>query len=758
MSGQPQMGHTICLNTRDAVTKSKGKFSIQISNNGPRTSALKISLGSLEFPMVQYTVEEDWNMLYFSEGIRISKEVSDFEVIESLYDKQTYSFVDNLVTVQLPLHLNAITNYSIYRDQICIECAHPHNLWSQANRSLVPLYTWSEIELVCSPLGRISISELFRNKSLSYKSPREFLIPITYWEECVGVSQAASGFLHTPTIPSPSAMALLLSNAYDRTNTTVQFKFTYDATTNKFALTIPFYPNDHSKLKITIKPTKLSRMLGYSSEVTKIFVQPDLQDRDFMTENYATVSQAPLAFESDPFENWFGVNLALGWYQPSHRPMCTGPPLSLTQELELSLNRLYFPIPDRIPDGSCTVYFLMFTDPSGFTHNCPVHPGKYSENGLAKHLETEMSKIAAASLPGCVFSVYFDKETHKFVFSCEYRNDAGQVSPAPFSLIFNHPAQFNPAKIGFSPIALHGSDTYTSTDAVHLPSLQDRCTSNVYKVSELGHQKRLRIQSCPLPNMQGLVVNYYNDDSILHVRTYVRNLPFAHGLQHGDLLSIGKASPASLLVWDENNSEWQSSDFASAPIAARYGKSAIVVSPEKLKTSKVGAFDLFLKVKNTPTLSDHLDTVLRLNTDLQPFNLCFSSTLSKSLKSNMLGYKEGVTQWGIDGCVETIDGVKMPPFLAPNVFSMDHPDYVLMYILEGKHSLTTHHFESNSSTTPFAKIVLYPMFREERMLPKEASFMGGEKMNLITVYFTNPDGTPYSFHGVDFSFSLNFVV
>lgn len=745
------LSHTICVNTADAVeTSSEGRFRLQISTNGPPTNAMKLSLGSLEFPMVQYTIENDWCMIYFSEGFRIFQDVSVFTFAETTYEHQP---VDRLVQVRLPLHLNPIVNYSILGTQICIECAYPHNLWPHPRRCIVPLYYWGDVELVCSPLGKVSLNELLANRCLEYKSEREFLIPTTFWEECVGVPHSKAGFLHTPTVPSPHALAELLTKCIDETSVTTSYRFAYDARANMFEFRATRFPEGKRKLRLSVFPTKLSRRIGYCSEVSATFSDSTLSEA-------ASHSDTPsLSLPANPFHDWFAVNLAEGWYQPSHRPMCTGAPLRLTEQLELSMNRLYFPILHPIASHTCTSHFMMFSDPSGFTHNCAVPPGKYTTVSLSRHLEREMTRLANTSLPGCVFSVHFDQDQHRFVFSCEHRNQAGKVLPAKFSLLLQHSTQFDPARIGFEASALHGSDTYLSSFPVYLPMAEGREQSNVYKVTEIGHLERIRIQSSPLPTMNALIVNYDEKESILHVRTFVHHLPFAHGLDVGNLVSIGKCPPTCLLVMDEETAEWKEAEFDSAPIAARYGTNAIVVDPVERKTaSEACPLDLFLKIKHTPSLSGHVDTVILLGTQVEPFNLCFSPSLPNSVKCGMLGFHEGATQWGLDGTIRTAGLHRLPPFDAPRVLSMDHPDYVLMYLLDGKRSITTHHFDRGTATAPFAKIVLYPMFREERMLPKEATCFGSEKMNLITVYFANPDGSPYHFHGVDFSFSLNVLV
>ena len=57
----------------------------------------------------------------------------------------------------------------------------------------------------------------------------------------------------------------------------------------------------------------------------------------------------------------------------------------------------------------------------------------------------------------------------------------------------------------------------------------------------------------------------------------------------------------------------------------------------------------------------------------------------------------------------------------------------------------------------FCKLSLYPLFREERMLPRDTTLLR-DNLHTFTLAFWNPDlRTPYHFHGAEFSFSLNFV-
>ena len=106
--------------------------------------------------------------------------------------------------------------------------------------------------------------------------------------------------------------------------------------------------------------------------------------------------------------------------------------------------------------------------------------------------------------------------------------------------------------------------------------------------------------------------------------------------------------------------------------------------------------------------------------------------------------------WGVDG---SIDG--HPPYNAPNVYALDHPDYVCMTFSESGGYGLEHTYDGTTGGI-FCKLSLYPQFREERMLPRDTSLLQSN-FGAFTIKFWNPDMvTPYHFHGAEFSFSLSF--
>ena len=117
----------------------------------------------------------------------------------------------------------------------------------------------------------------------------------------------------------------------------------------------------------------------------------------------------PLKLKSESFPGWMSVNLMPGWYAPSNRSMCTGQPLRINTEFESAFNRLYFPIPEKVPRGHATSHFIVFCDPSGMQHLCPIYAGRYSPENFCSYIEDEMTRISVPVLKDVHFSVHYDQ-------------------------------------------------------------------------------------------------------------------------------------------------------------------------------------------------------------------------------------------------------------------------------------------------------------------------------------------------------------
>ena len=83
-----------------------------------RTDAVKVALASCEFPMVQWTIEDEWNRLYTNEGIAL-------DTTERAFLTFVHSSMQAPVCIRLPIRVNPV---SVVRrgEWLVVTCEHPH--------------------------------------------------------------------------------------------------------------------------------------------------------------------------------------------------------------------------------------------------------------------------------------------------------------------------------------------------------------------------------------------------------------------------------------------------------------------------------------------------------------------------------------------------------------------------------------------------------------------------------------------------------
>ena len=414
---------------------------------------------------------------------------------------------------------------------------------------MLNILEWGDVEIICGRIGRLSLSALHSLGQLEYVSDHAFRMP----HRSCDVVQA--GFIHVPTYPSPSHLCEVLSYVMAHLPTQARYETVYNITKNRVTVQATQYPENSTVLFVRLYGSGLTRLLGYPLPVhDRYFYRPEVppdrtgaEQHDFYT-NRRTTTEPPLCIESEQFSGWHYVELTPGWYAPAHRPMCTGTPLHLSTEVELSLNRLYFPRTDKVLKGYVTPHLLAFSDPSGNRHLCSIYCGQYTAESLAAALETEMTRLANRSLPGTMYTVEYSAQSRAFTFACEVRDQVTKtVRSAPFSLFLPHPSGINPFRLGFDSIPLFGRDTYTSPHTVTVPSMQSellRPATNIYKVTEVGHQKRLRVEPIPPSPLIAVSTAYDPKTYVLKARVYSGQLPYARSHSWNALNITSMASSA----------------------------------------------------------------------------------------------------------------------------------------------------------------------------------------------------------------------
>ena len=753
--------HTICFHTRDAVERSDSRMVFELPMHRLSTPAVKISLGSVEFPMVQWTIEEDWNRLYLNEGIRLTSQTNELSV--AVRDAQSRIDPKTPTILGVPMRLNTIVNVKRSGRSVEFECKESHHLWGTDGKAcLVSLFAeWDgDVKVLsCGPRGGdLSLVTAWADKKLYRVSDTKFAVDEGLLDKDLATaapSSKAPVFLYTSAVPSPHHLCRLLTLAsrnakFLHTNDDEggeemmvsvgqELSFAYDAQRDHVRVQTRFAVG--TVVRILASP--LASLLGVCTVAIRVQHEAEV-------------------LPCGPTNLWDFVRIPPGFYGPCHRSMCTGQPMRFGTEVEAAINRLYFPLPsgqdNRMQASPSTPHTIVFVDPWAKTHMCPIPCGRYTPKQLCLHLETEMTRTCNNSAS---FSVYYDEDAKRFVFSCEKTTRGGRVEPAKFSLLFNHPLTTEASRFGFPSQPCVGASTYTSTEPVHFPRTdlksgsEPRYLSNLFRVSEIGSQKRFRFHATSAPTMTGVVCKKDGRGRCV-VRTHVNGLPYAHGFQIGDVVRMFPMNTsATLLEPNAEKTEWKETEFPAAP-PFHHDTLGVVWDESHSASSSSNDDDPSLLVLYMPHVAD-VGSCFHLQTSgPDPFNFCFSSSRPKTMDAYLLGFPEKSILWGVDGVLDTGDGCMIPPFDAPYLHCLDHPDYCLITFNESS-SASLEHSYGGESKHVFCKLSLYPLFREERMLPRDA-FLQRSTFSRFEIAFWNPNMKhPYHFHGAQFSFSLNFI-
>lgn len=773
-STSPQLVQTVCLNSSSATVEGD-EYVFDLHFNAERSKAIKVMLASFEFPTVQYNVEDFCCCLYLNEGFAIREEDREI-VVEETFDaspgKRRSVFL-------LPLFSNPVSSLSVSGSYLTVTTLFPHGLWSPSGRFLAPLFSkWGYGAcLACTGAGAIPLptspseAEEVDAYSFSFPVPLPVLTRLEAFNArpLLGLGEGI-GILLTGRVPSPSLLAHLATSSLSG-GTEGGVAFRYDAEKNEMRAEASTYPPLSSSYTLRLEGGG-ANLLGFGgggTVSTRTFrrnrTSPETAGRGSEGQRLFLTSQmgenrddvCPLSLPPVPFLRWGVARLDPGWYVPCHRPMACGSPLRLPSEFDASLNRLHFPLkqPTKpFPTG----HTLVFADPSGTPRIVPLLSGSYTPSTFSASLSSRATSLIGKEIDGFSLEVDFDDEEGVFTLS-SFVNDF----PAPFSLLFDHSAStIDPSRLGFDQGCYAGRPSYTSTrgplrfPSVTTPSGKEE-TRNVYRLSELTAQKKFRIGTEPHPPLVG-VVREYEGGSLL-LETYASGIPYVCGAGEGEVVFLDPLpSPVEVLSDGEGegwvltsvkNGEWKKCFATNVPFER--GEIAIVKG-DSSHTGHKNRGENKIRLLCGTDFSFVEGEAVGLRLEDLPFNLCFE-VLPNSLKAAQLGFKKGATQWGKDG--EMREGkIRLPPFLAPNVYYNDHPDYVLLFLSDREKVGT---LLCHEKKYPFAKLVMFPMMREERMLPRDMLTLSGESMNRVRLRVENPTGEPYRFHGASFSLSLSFV-
>lgn len=763
MSHQQSM--TMCLRTKDAEEVRRGCFEFQVRGAALRERAFRVGIGSIELPMVQRSVEDAWSRLYVHESAPRSTPLR-MQLVERT------DMGELRAEVHVPPEVVKIVKVERRgKSARVIRCAHAHGFFGteaiavvhgaaadpwlggvlarldaggdlsdaekremlrrghgkvvgSANASTFTTFWWSLPTLVGS-FGDIPLSA-----DVAARVEGDPTAVLLTFEGVAGLD-LSSAWLRVPTPPSPAAMAELVSAQLRISALECRWSCVY--ADNTFRVETDCFPQLGDMLEVQLRGSLCAHL-----------ALPE------HSASFARGAVAPHFIAGGAFFGWSHAALSAGWYAPCHRSMgCGGAPRDICEALTRELNGVLL-MPDRGEQVS-PGYVWAWTGASGEMQRATVPNGKYTADTFADTVEELMNAGDADES----FSVRI-RGGHMHV-DCERRDPVTRrVVPCNFKLHFGVSGGLPASLIGFDASTTYqGSSGYASH--APMPGLRDSRgahvrTLNTYQVSFPADAARFCISHAPMHTFAAVVDRAEGDVVVL--RTFLLQQPFALFVPADTRAELSPLrDPMRLLQRDENGG----SEMRDVDPASFYSRVGRVV-----ETSAGGG----VTAVHTPGAGSTFSkgSVLTLSFGPAPYSLCFDERLPSSMHADMLGFERGCTAWGEHGrsIVRAAVGstrttpARLPPFVAPRVHDLDHPDYVLVYLEQpsgGNTSLV--HVNGNAVTKPLAKIVLYPLFRHERNLPNECVLSSGESITRFRLQFRNPDGSAYHFHGKSFSISLN---
>ena len=226
------------------------------------------------------------------------------------------------------------------------------------------------------------------------------------------------------------------------------------------------------------------------------------------------------------------MELPCGVYAPCHRPMCTGTPLRFSEEIELAVNRMYFPILKG--DDGRKQHLLIFSDRDGRDPHCPNSVRKVPPQTLCRYLEAAMTQAVSSIRPDVDFTVS--------------GNGVDSASPAS--------AGYRASHLVHLWIAIQSSPGHRSATPWLHPGLSG-CSSYLApestRAAVMGFNKKGRVSWCVWgncsprrgflfhstqpPTLVGAVEGRVAQ-SALRIRTYVNRVAFSHGFQARDVVEL----------------------------------------------------------------------------------------------------------------------------------------------------------------------------------------------------------------------------
>ena len=741
--------YTICIDSRNrdiTLYPESNDFVLDI-NFSRGLPVQRIYMGSVELPLPQYIIEDEWDRLYVSEGLAL---IVNSENEECLRQFTIREWDGTTLRAILPIWLNPIVDIDMTNPTSPIFTTmfeHALDLRGQWN--------WgTPIRLISTVLTDPSLIDFTEhNPNLDILSPTTFRLDNV---PLVPVLEPNRGYLHAPAIANPEKLASMVTAGLNmQQSSNGSYKVIFDGFRNQFCLKLVSFPCALSTAP-DLSCAPLSAELGSRPAVSPATILANGTNcLSFIMGFGCTDLPLPPGEKSVTkgicgqfcYQCMSFIQLISGNYNLETFPA----------EISLQANRFYFEptcMPgDMPPNANIPPPTLIFSDECGVCHSAVIPFGKYSPETLAQSLENAMNSFS----PTNDYRVDFDNKSAKFTFRT--------LSGALFGLEFDDPRNIGISflgissgireitmneRLGFFNSCYRGEKMYMSNQPFHVSTKGCKCTtiperllSNIYVPLLSRRKKEFGVNACTTRIAHGNLTDQGN--GLVRIDTFLFPVPpvgtppqYAHGFQPEDVINVR----------DQVNGITYQLVVAEVLSATSFLAELSGVTP-------------FIGASNFPVCVSLFGPVI---VNLFFGSLCNVSPFSSSsvdstpftnfpvnmIKSEISGFPPTATLWN-----ET----RSLPFFAPNQFNLDPPDYLLIEIVKPNESrFIQHRFMSDTITSIFAKVVVYPALRVERATPMETIFQGLKVINQLHLRVLTPDHRLYNFHGRSWSATLVFVV
>ena len=747
--------------TNGAIAYGEDGWTFDVQAGAAKQRPTRVQLGSIELPMQQQTIEQGWNRVYFMERLAITRKNRSLNVMEQAPALEGDTFAAKLL---LPLQSNPVTDYTWLPSQmhLRVTTAYDHGMWAGARPLIRQWDAWKEtVHIVGAPFAADTNLSDALNEGRLLQGEAANVFYLALHSEPSPTPFGGGGVVWCPSPPSPAHVSSVLTAALRGVGgLSSAAAVTYDAVSNQVVVSTAYL--EDKSVKLGVSGDGLASLLGFrNGHQEKIFrrrplnpatlgpcvSQDDLAQRALLQQtqshdlrplcaifegigpNGSGADDAAPELRGAPI-SWPHIELGIGWYGPVRRPMGIGQPFPIEEEWNRQFNR--FLIKPRVSEeGEHPQPHLVITTTSGTMATRPLNCGTYTPQTLA----ADMSSALADMDPD--ISVSFRRVVGaasallgQFVF----RTTSGRT----FQLIFNRGSSSIEAwRLGFEPVTYEGESSYEGapikladtslTPDVDEPSMR----INTYSLRVDAHQSKLKLEvQAPLPMLAEVVSTTGGTATLV---TSLQSLPASHGLVVGQVVRICTPSKPS---FDIGGDTVYGLDVG--------GVFAVVIETyDDTKRVMVGVH------AGAWAVDPNLRQVVTLRVPVGPTSYNFAANAAQSIGYERLGFEARAYQFRLDG-LQLMKG--------PSVFNFEGPDYVLIFVSDGKRNTNMLHQSLNDVSCPFAKVVLYPGYREERALTRELVLSSGEDFSRFTIGVRNPDGSPYETNGAVWSFTLNFVI